>query len=67
MDKKEDGGRMQSVTTGSLGLNQLQINQRENRVKGNFVHVILNSVKEWVNVSLLVTSDSLQPHGLVAH
>ena len=51
MDNKDDGGSMQPVPKGSLGLNQLQINQRENRAKGNFVHIILNSVKEWVNVS----------------
>ena len=37
---------MQPITKGSLGLNQLQINQRENRAKGNFAHVILNSIKE---------------------
>ena len=55
---------MQPIAKGSLGFNQLRINQRENRAKGNFVHVILNSVKEWVNVSLLVMSDSLQPHEL---
>ena len=64
MDNKENGGRMQPIAKGSLGFNQLRINQRENRAKGNFVHVILNSVKEWVNVSLLVMSDSLQPHEL---
>ena len=64
MDNKENGGRMQPIAKESLGLNQLWINQRENRAKGNFVHVILNSVKEWVNVSLLVMSDPLQPYEL---